>query len=57
MRILREEYETKTNAFRDANRKLLEETGSRMDSIEEALLKEREDRIRETEETVGEVRS
>ncbi len=45
MRILREEFETKTTEFREFNRKSLEETADRMDSIEDGILKEREDRI------------
>jgi hypothetical protein len=40
MRILREEFEKKTQDFKDYNRKSLEETAERMDNIEEAILKE-----------------
>ena len=56
MRILREDYEAKINAFREYNRQKLQENNDRMDAIEDAILKQREERIWVTEQMVGEVR-
>ena len=56
MRILREEYEAKINEYREFNRTKLQETNDRMDAIEEAILQQREERIRVTEQMVGEVK-
>ena len=44
LKSMRDTYEKKIGAFRDINKKILGDTKARVDGIEEALLKEKEDR-------------
>ena len=45
LKLLREEFESKTSEFRDYNRRRLQETNERLDRIENVILEMKEDRV------------
>ena len=55
--LLREEFEQKIGDFREYNHRRLKETTDRLDKIEDLIIKERDDRISETDTTVGIVKN